>query len=212
MMQDSDGAVIAQVLAGERNAYAVLMGRYNQRLYRIAWSVTRDAAEAEDVVQESWIRAFERLSQVTDTACFGAWLSRVAINEALLRRRQRSRLEPLSDVEVEIMDEDPELLAARHELRPVLEAAVASLPEAFRLVFVLREVEGMSVADIGDSLGIPEATVKTRAFRARELLRRRLRHLSDAALPEVLGFAGERCAGLAARVLAELERRHGANG
>lgn len=203
---ESDASVIGRVLSGDRHAYAILMRRYNQRLYRVAWALTRDAAEAEDVVQESWVRAFQRLGQVTDPERFRAWLTRVVVNEALHRRRQNLRRESLTDPEAEMMtDEDPESLAAQRELRPVLEAAVSSLPDVLRVVFVLREVEGMAVADIADSLGIQEATVKTRAFRARELLRNRLCDWSDAALPELLSFAGERCARIAARVLADLD-------
>jgi len=203
---DSDAALIERVLAGERQAYGILMRRYNQRLYRVAWALTRDASEAEDVVQESWVRAFQRLAQVTDPARFRAWLTRVVVNEALHRRRQNLRRESLTDPEAEMMtDDDPESLAAQRELRPVLEAAVSSLPDMLRAVFVLREVEGMAVADIAESLGIQEATVKTRAFRARELLRNRLCDWSDAALPELLSFAGERCTRIAARVLAELD-------
>jgi RNA polymerase sigma-70 factor, ECF subfamily len=203
---ESDATVIERVLSGERQAYAILMRRYNQRLYRVAWALTRDAAEAEDVVQESWVRAFQRLDQVTDPARFRAWLTRVAVNEALHRRRQHQRRESLTDPEAEMMTEDdPESLAAQRELRPVLEAAVSSLPDMLRVVFVLREVEGMAVADIADSLGIQEATVKTRAFRARELLRSRLCNWSDAALPELLSFAGDRCARIAARVFEKLD-------
>jgi len=203
---ETDAGVIERVLAGDRHAYAILMRRYNQRLYRVAWALTRDAAEAEDVVQESWVRAFQRLGQVTDPARFRAWLTRVVVNEALHRRRQNLRRESVNDPEAEMMTEDdPESLAAQRELRPVLEAAVSSLPDMLRVVFVLREVEGMAVADIAESLGIQEATVKTRAFRARELLRNRLCDWSDAALPELLSFAGERCSRIATRVLAELD-------
>jgi RNA polymerase sigma-70 factor (ECF subfamily) len=165
----------------------------------------RDAAEAEDVVQESWVRAFQQLAHLTDRSLFRAWVTRVTVNEALGRRRQRLRREILSDAEVEMTSEDnPEAQTAQRELRPVLEAAVADLPELLRAVFVLREVDGMPVADVAELLGIQEATVKTRAFRARELLRSRLNDWSDAAIPELFSFAGERCARISQCVLDRL--------
>lgn len=217
-MAESEPQVIERVLAGDREASADLIRRYNQRLYRIAWAITRDGAEAEDVVQESWLRAFQRLEQLEDFTRFSGWLARLTANEALLRLRRKSASsahEILSDTEAEIAastyrnpaPDDPESLTARRELRPLLESAVADLPEAFRVVFVLREVEGMSVAEIGECLGIPEATVKTRAFRARALLRERLSRWADANYPEMLTFAGERCAALTDHILTALARR-----
>jgi RNA polymerase sigma-70 factor (ECF subfamily) len=207
---DSDPDVIHRILTGQREAYAILMRRYNQRLYRIAWAITRDGAEAEDAVQDSWIRVFEQLSRLSDPSRFGGWLARLTVNQALMRRRRRASREVLLNEEAELpttLREDPESLALRRELRPLIESAVAALPEAFRIVFVLREVEGMSVAEIGECLNVPEATVKTRAFRARELLRARLAECADPAYPLVLTFAGNRCSGLAGRVLAELDRK-----
>jgi RNA polymerase sigma-70 factor (ECF subfamily) len=206
---ESNAELIRRVLSGERNAHALMMGRYNQRLYRVAWAITRDSAEAEDVVQESWLLAFRKLSQVEDAERVGAWLTRLTANMALGRRRASDRSELVAEAELELGPEpaaqgDPEALAARREFQPVLEAAVASLPDVLRSAFILREVEGMPVADVAETLGVPEATVKTRAFRARELLRRRLGEWGDGELGQFAIFAGERCSGLAARVLARL--------
>jgi RNA polymerase sigma-70 factor (ECF subfamily) len=204
----TDAEIVARAGAGERAAYTILMKRYNQRLFRVAWAVTKSRAEAEDVVQESWVVAFQRLDQVADSSRFGAWLTRVVVNEALRRRRIDRRHEELGeDEEAQPMSDEhsPEKLAAQSELRPVLERALMSLPESLRTVFVLREVEGMSVADVAAALSIAEGTVKTRAFRARELLRHRISSWSDSAMHGVLQFAGDRCTELAARVLSRLK-------
>jgi RNA polymerase sigma-70 factor (ECF subfamily) len=211
-VSDSDDQVIGRVLSGDREAYGILMSRHNQRLYRVARALMGDAAEAEDVVQESWVRAFQQLIHLTERSHFRAWVTRVAVNEALGRRRQRLRRELLSDSEVEMMsdDDDPEAHTARRELRPVLEAAVSALPDLLRAVFMLREVEGMPVAEVAELLGVQEATVKTRAFRAREILRGRLSDWSDAAIPELFSFAGDRCARITRRVLERLDSMHSA--
>lgn len=202
----SDADLVARVLAGDRGAYAILIRRHNQRLYRVAWSLSESRAEAEDVVQESWVIAFQCLPQLEDRSRFRAWLTRVVVNEGLRRRRHEQRRRELDDEEAVSMNaDDPEVLAARRELRPILEVAVSSLPETLRSVFVLREVEGMTVADVAEALGVPEATVKTRAFRAREHLRRRIADWSDSTLPGILQFAGDRCTEMAARVMARLE-------
>ena len=204
----TDAEVVAGAFAGERAAYRILMQRYNQRLFRVAWAVTKSRSEAEDVVQESWVLAFQHLDQVSDTARFGAWLTRVVVNESLRRRRLDRRHQELGeDEEAHPMsdEESPEKLAAERELRPVLERALSSLPEILRTVFVLREVEGMSVADVAATLGIAEGTVKTRAFRAREVLRERISDWSDSATHGILQFAGEHCADLTARVLMRLD-------
>lgn len=202
----TDAEVVARALGGDRSAYTLLMRRYNQRLYRVAWALTQSVAEAEDVVQESWVIAFQSLPQLADVSRFRAWLTRIAVNEGLRRRRHDRRYQELSDEETDAMtDDNPEVLAARRELLPILEVAIASLPEVLRSAFVLREVEGMSVADVAEALGVPEATVKTRTFRAREILRRRIANWSDTALPGILQFAGERCAEVAACVFARLD-------
>jgi RNA polymerase sigma-70 factor, ECF subfamily len=205
----TDAELVALVMGGERAAYTPLMRRHNQRLFRVAWALTKNRSEAEDVVQEAWVIAFQCLHQLDDAKRFGAWLARVAVNEALRRRRFDLRHQEYSEEEEaeHMSDDNPESLAAQHELRPILEVAVSALPSALRSVFVLREVEGMSVAEVGETLGIPDATVKTRAFRARELLRRRIVDWSDTAVPGILQFAGERCAELTANVILRLDSK-----
>lgn len=207
---ESNAELIRRVLSGDRGAHALMMSRYNQRLYRVAWAIMRDSAEAEDIVQESWLVAFRKLEQVADADRVGAWLARLTANMALGRRRISDRSELVPEDELELGAEaavlgDPELFAARRELQPVLEAAVASLPDALRSTFILREIEDMAVADVAETLGVPEATVKTRSFRARELLRRKLGDWADGELGTLGFFAGTRCAALAARVLDRLD-------
>lgn len=218
----SDAALVARVLDGDAAAFELIMRRYNQRLFRLARSILRDPAEAEDVVQEAYVRAFERLAGFNGPNGFGAWLSRITANEALGRLRRRGRVVTLDDwrgdaredaiAGIETMpssEPGPERLAASAELRRLIEEAVDALPDDFRTVFVMRAVEGLSVAETAASLGIAEATVKTRLHRARRLLRARITDRVDAAAPHAFAFAGARCDRIVARVLTRLAARLG---
>lgn len=218
---NSDPALIARVRAGEGAAFELIMRRYNQRLYRVARAILRDPAEAEDVVQEAYVRAYARLSDFVGPEGFGAWLSRIASNEALGRIRKRGRVVAIDDWRgrdggdteergIDTMPSPhpgPERLAASTELRGLLEDAIDALPEDFRAVFVLRAVEGLSVAETAASLGIVEATVKTRLHRARRLLRERIAARVDATAPDAFAFAGARCDRIVAHVTARLGLR-----
>lgn len=224
-----DREALARVRAGETAAFEAIMRRYNRRLFRIARAILRDDAEAEDAVQETYLRAFDRLGDFVGPDGLGAWLGRIATNEALGRLRRRGRVVLLADrraarrdgqaPEASAMTDDdpfgptadpgpdPERLAASGELRGLLEAAIDRLAEPFRTVFVLRAVEQLSVAETAASLGIAPETVKTRYHRARLQIRRTL----DATIAREAGslfpFAGARCDRIVARVLARLSER-----
>ena len=194
-------------LARERDEAAVraITGRYNRRLFRIARSILRNDAEAEDVVQETYVRAFTGLHLFRGDAAFGTWITRIAMNEALGRLRRRR---PTVDWETyganrneaEIINFpasaasiDPEKTMAQSEVRAVLEHAIDELPDTFRAVFVTRIVEGMSVEETADLFGLQPETVKTRLHRARVLLRAELDRQLGPALTCTFPFGGRRC-------------------
>jgi RNA polymerase sigma-70 factor (ECF subfamily) len=169
-----DEEVVARVLSGETPLFEVLMRRYNQRLYRMSRMILRDDAEAEDVMQDAYVRAYEHLYQFAGKAAFSTWLTRIAIHEALARKRRRGRQEeldamPMSGESMPMMKSSapsPESNTATAQTRELLEQAIESLPENYRSVVVMREVEEMSVAETAASLGVTEAVVKTRLHRA----------------------------------------------
>lgn len=194
-------------LARGRDEAAVraITKRYNRRLFRIARSILRNDAEAEDVVQETYVRAFTGLDMFRGDAAFGTWITRIAMNEALGRLRRRR---PMVDWEAyganrhqaEIIHfpasaagSDPEQSMAQSEIRAVLEQAIDGLPDAFRAVFVARIVEGMSVEETADLFGLQLQTVKTRLHRARVLLREELDKQLGPALTSSFPFDGPRC-------------------
>jgi len=212
-----DADLARRVAARDPVAFEVLMRRYNARLYRVARAILRDDAEAEDALQEAYLCAYAKMGGFRADATLSTWLTRIVINEALgrLRRRKRdavvvpfSGAERTEEEEREIVPDDPsdspETAALRGELRGLLERRIDALPVAFRTVFLLREVEEMTVAEAAQCLDIPEATVRTRLFRARALLRDALSRDLDAVTLEVFSFAGERCDRIVAGVLARL--------
>ncbi len=204
--------------ARERDEVAVraMTQRYNRRLFRIARSILRDDAEAEDVVQETYVRAFTGLEHFRGDASFGTWLTRIAMNEALGRlRRRRPTVEWESygenRAQAEIIDfpgsaagNDPEKTMAQGEIRAVLEKAIDELPDAFRAVFVARIVEGMTVEETADLFGLQTETVKTRLHRARNLLRAALDRQLGPALTSTFPFGGRRCERMTERVVQRL--------
>ena len=218
-----DDAALARLAAqGDQDAFARIMRRYNQRLYRLAVSVMGDASEAEDVLQESYVRAFYAFATYSGAGSLGAWLGRIVRNEAIDRVRSRDSRRSHVTIEAELGDPgqqpvveetnvmtdvviDPEALAANAELRRLLERAIQRLPEQFRTAFVLREVEGLSVEETAEYLSIPPATVKTRDHRARNLLRGYLSENIDATIPQTFPFLGARCDRIVERVLARLK-------
>ena len=197
-----DEDVVKRVLSGETALYEVLIRRHNQRLYRAARSILRNDGEAEDVMQDAYVRAYEHLNQFAGQAKFSTWLTKIAVYEALARVRRRGRTESLDsilDLDTHLMseatssNENPERQAYDHELRTVLERAVESLPEIYRIVFVLRTVEGMSVAETAAALDIGEETVKTRLHRARSLLRKDLERRAGIVAAQAFPFHLSRC-------------------
>jgi len=208
----AEAELVSLARSGDREAFSAIMQRCNQRLFRVARSVLGDEQEAEDVLQEAYVRAFGSIAGFRGEAAVATWLTRIVLNEAHGRLRRRRPTVDLAALEASHGAAvlafpgvaDPEAEAARAQARRLLERAVDQLPEAFRLVFMLREVEELSVEETAASLGLAPATVKTRLHRARRLLRLALSaELSDA-LSGAYPFLGERCARITASVLARL--------
>jgi RNA polymerase sigma-70 factor (ECF subfamily) len=205
-----DDAVVDRVRHGEVDLFEIVMRRYNQRVFRVVRAIVRDDDEASDVTQEAHVNAFMHLREFSGRARFSTWLTRIAVHEALARVRRRSRLESLEDTDSEdaLMTSNtpgPEDRASDGELRVLLERAVDSLPEVFRTTFVLRSIENLSVAETAEILGVPEDTVKTRHYRARERLQSWLTHRVGGALPSLFDFDGERCDLVVSKVLRRLK-------
>ncbi len=214
----SDEEVVERVRAGDVGLFEVLMRRYNQRLYRAARAILGDDAEAEDVMQAAYVRAYAHLDQFAGRASFAAWLTKIAVHDALARARHRRRIEPVGTFEdngdgMATALRSPmnvEQQAADHELRAVLEEAITALPTPFRTVFMLRDVEELSTAETAAVLETNEQTVKTRLHRARALLRKALYKRAGAASTAAFQFGFARCDRVVAGVLAKLAaaRRH----
>jgi RNA polymerase sigma-70 factor (ECF subfamily) len=209
--RDSDAEIIQQVLAGNTALFELLMRRYNERIYRAARSIVRDEQEAEDVMQQAYVNAFTHLRQFNGSAQFSTWLTRIAINEALARVRRRGRYEALDDdlsnVEPFMSTnpvQNPERQAFVGELRGLLEWAIDTLPDGMREVFVLRDVEGLSTAEVAASLDVSEDVVKTRLSRGRAALRRALLERTGASAPEAFRFYRPRCDRVVQQVLARI--------
>ncbi|HEY7096416.1 MAG TPA: RNA polymerase sigma factor [Terriglobales bacterium] len=197
-----DEEVVARVLAGETGLFEIIMRRHNQRLYRVARSILRKDDEAEDVMQDAYVRAYEHLDQFEGRAKFSTWLTRIAVHEALARRQRSTRyqeIEPGSQWEGDPMDRvasltlNPEQQAADSEIRVLLEKAIQELPDKYRTILVLRDVEEMSTSDAADVLDISEENVKVRLHRARALLRKGLFTRTGMHCKQVFNFHASRC-------------------
>lgn len=202
----SDEAIVSRVSAGETRLFEILVRRHNQRLFRTARAITGNDAEAEDVMQEAYVRAFSALSGFRGESRFSTWLTRICVHEALGRRRKSQRYEPLDEPHEAAMDRDhqgptPEQDATGSELASWLERALDGVPDTYRAVFVLRTIEDLSVAETAECLSIPEDTVKTRLFRARAILQRELLQHAETKRSGVYSFMGERCDRMVAAVL-----------
>jgi RNA polymerase sigma-70 factor (ECF subfamily) len=196
----TDHQLVRRVLAGERALFEVLVHRHSQRVYRAARAVLTDGDEAADVVQETYLRAYRNLRQYAGTAKFSTWLIKIAIHEARARQRKRSArgaLRPVATArpgrEEPTTDSDPERLALVGEVRTILEAAIDTLPDLYRAVFVMRGVEELSTADTAACLNLSEDVVKTRLRRARALLRKKISAAVGPMRREAFRFAGKRC-------------------
>ncbi len=215
----TDVEIVRRVAAGDKGVFCELMRRHNQTLYRTARSIPKDDAEAEDAVQEAYLLAYRGMGAFRGEAKLSSWLVRIVVNEAIARTRKRKRRAEVirldGDVESEVtagestMDAvapgQPEQGALRAETRRLLEKKIDGLPDAFRTVFLLRAIEEMSVEEVAAALNIPEATVRTRFFRARGLLREALAREIDFAFEDAFAFAGGRCDRIVAGVLARIE-------
>jgi RNA polymerase sigma-70 factor (ECF subfamily) len=211
-----DAELVRRVLARDADAFRTIMQRHNRRLYRIARSVLRNNAEAEDAVQEAYVSAFTHLATYRGESSLAAWLSRITMNEALgrlRRRRDTVDIATLKDTraEAEIIQfplaaqtDDPERTMAQPQILQLVEETTDALPEAYRLVFVTRVIEGMSVEETADLLGIKPETVKTRLHRARQLVREQLDKKIGPVLMDAFPFAGKRCERMTGAVLNRL--------
>lgn len=202
LQEMKDEEVVERVLAGETALFEIIMRRYNQRLYRISRSVLQNDGEAEDVMQDAYVRAYEHLYQFAGKAAFATWLTRIALHEALARKRRRQRTEELDAIQEARGDSmlifkssrpDPEAETAQSQLREVLESAIEALPETYRMIVVMREVEEMDVAETAATLGVSESVVKTRLHRAHAMLRREIHNRAQGRISDLYAFHAVRC-------------------
>ena len=209
----TDEEVVARVLAGETALFEILMRRHNQRLYRVARAVLRDDAEAEDVMQDAYVRAYQHLAQFAGRARFSTWLTRIAFHEALARVQRRARYEYIdsaNDSSGGIMSllattaPNPEQQTSQRELGTVLESAILALPGKYRAVLVMRDIEEMSTAEAAECLEISEENVKVRLHRARALLRREVFSRMGEGRSNAFPFMAPRCDRVVRRVLEQI--------
>ena len=207
----SDEEIIRQVVDGNTALFELLMRRYNERVYRAARAIVSNEEEAEDVMQQAYVNAFTHLQQFSGAARFSTWLTKIAIHEALARVRRRGRYEAYADADSDgesLMSRDPaenpERQAFTGELRGLLEWAIDTLPPGMREVFVLRDVEGLSTAEVAEALDVSEDVVKTRLSRGRAALRRVLIERTGASAPEAFRFYRPRCDRVVMHVLARI--------
>ena len=213
--QTTDVELAARAATGDEPAFESIMRRHNRLLFRTARSILKNDAETEDALQEAYLRAWRALASFRADAKLSTWLVRIVINESLGRLRRRSAQVIPLDAAMESSEQQPEAwmeddpdqqpdrVAMRAEVRGLMEARIDTLPDAFRTVFMLRAVEELSVEEIAVALDIPEATVRTRFFRARSLLREGLSRDVDLAIGDAFSFAGARCDRIVAGVLAK---------
>lgn len=207
----NDEEVIAAILGGDPNRYGVLMQKYNQRLYRVCKGYIRDEAEIEDLMQETYIKAYINLSTFAGRSSFSTWITRILINETLQKLRSNGRRDIFENRPggsgrfngTAYADPiNPEITSMNKELRDLLEKNIEDLPENYRVVFMMREIERMSVAETAESLGITETNVKVRLNRAKEMLRQAL--MKAYPVEELFEFNLVRCSRIAANVMSRL--------
>ncbi|AET93807.1 RNA polymerase, sigma-24 subunit, ECF subfamily (plasmid) [Burkholderia sp. YI23] len=214
-LTDDDMSLARRIAAGDRSAFELMMRRHNRRLYRLARATLRNDAEAEDALQDAYLHAYRSMSQFRGDARLSTWLSRLVLNECFARLRRSARRQnviPIVDAPdyaehadaMTAHDDAPDEALARAQVRALLERKLDELPELFRMVFVLRSIEEMSVEETAQCLRIPEATVRSRHFRARSLLRESLAQAFDLAERDVFEFGGARCDRIVASVLSKL--------
>jgi RNA polymerase sigma-70 factor (ECF subfamily) len=219
----ADAKLARSIAAGHKDAFVLLMRRFNRLLYRSARSIVKNESDAEDVVQNAYLLAYRQMGNFRGDAKLSTWLVRIVINEAVSCLRSRARRAHVVNLDGSELDnivesaahaagkraERPDDLLIRSDMRRLLQAKIDDLPLAYRTVFMLRAVEELSVAETAASLGIPEATVRTRFFRARTQLCEALSIAPPGEFETAFPFAGERCAGIAARVMAAISAEPG---
>ncbi len=216
--RDDELDLVRRIVAGDRAAFELLMRRHNRRLFRLARATLRHEAEAEDALQEAYLNAYRNLADFRGEAALATWLSRLVLNECLGRLRRQARRDNVIPMVRPPHDDEtdfdfpappeagaPDRALVRAEMRAWLEAQIDRLPRAWRLVFVLREVQEMDVDETPQCLGIPAATVRSRHFRARGLLREALEQELGLAGRDLYEFGGAHCDRLVQRVMARLE-------
>jgi RNA polymerase sigma-70 factor, ECF subfamily len=212
-----DAELVRRALTRDDTAFRTIMERYNRRLYRIARGILRNDSEAEDVVQEAYVKAFTHLGGFRGDSSLATWLARITLNEALGRLRRQRPTVDLETFEAQrteaqiikfpqmVTSDDPERTMAQREILRLVERATDNLPEIFRIVFMTRVIEGMSTEDTANLLGLQPDTVKTRLHRARRLVRKELDRQIGPVLMDAFPFAGRRCARMTNAVLQRLD-------
>jgi len=211
LASEPDETLVRRVCDGDTTAFEALMRRHNERIYRTVRAVLGDDADAEDVMQQAYVSAYQHIARFEGRSRFSTWLTRIALNEAYARLRKRHRVEaaPWEDTtamadEPEAAGPSPEQIAARVEIQGLLERAVDTLSVPNRTVFVLRSVEGLSTAETAECLKISEEAVKTRLHRANEALRLWLAEQVGSAVQEAFRFYRPRCDAVVSHVMARL--------
>ncbi|WP_276500204.1 RNA polymerase sigma factor [Terrimonas pollutisoli] len=206
----SDKEIIGRILSGEKNLYAIIIRRYNQRLYRVGMSIINDDAEVEDIMQVAYINAWENLDKFAFKASFSTWLTRILINESLLRLKKRGRSINMNDdtMDKEIYQQQTATVRTpvgqmlNTELKVILEEAIRNLPDKYRIVFIMREIEGLNVAETQECLDLSEANVKVRLNRAKALLKESLNGYYKK--EDILHFHLSRCDRMIERVMNQI--------
>jgi RNA polymerase sigma-70 factor, ECF subfamily len=207
----TDNEIIRRVIAGEPSLFELIMRRHNQRIYRTVRSIVRDESDAEDVMQQAYINAYVHLGQFEERASFSTWLTRIAINEAFARVRPRplriaDDLDDRAMEQIRSTDLDPEQQLASAELRALVETEIAALPESYRVVLMLREIEGLDTREVAECIGVSEDVVKTRLYRAREILRENVYRRAGMTFESLFTFGHSRCDRMVANVMESLQR------
>lgn len=200
----TDAEIVRRVLDGETALFELIMRRYNQRVYRAVRAIVRDESETEDVMQQAYVNAYTHLRQFEQRSAFSTWLTRIAINEALARIRPRS-LHVVPDVDMPEMESpspNPEEAAMTSEIKEVMESEISALPDSYRSVFMLREVEGLSTIETAECLSLTEDVVKTRLHRARAMLRENI--YKRANFGSTFTFGHSRCDRIVAAVMSAI--------
>ncbi len=222
-LADDDLSIARRIAAGDRSAFELLMRRHNRRLYRLARGTLHNDAEAEDALQEAYMSAWRSIGKFRGDSALFTWLSRLVLNECFGRLRRAARrqnvipmVDPGTQDAADAMtthdSDSPDNAVARAEMRALLERKLDALPDAFRVVFVLRSIEEMSVEETAQCLDIPEATVRSRHFRAKSLLRESLAREIDLAERDLFEFGGSQCDRVVARVLLRIADEYGQGG